>query len=94
LLKSVFSNLAQGPTSIFFLQDWHGTYAKFSATVEAHFNAGLRWVADFDLAAFYETISHELLLRTAYPRLADSDDARWLKQCLSACNSSGGVTPT
>jgi hypothetical protein len=83
LLKSVFSNVAQGPQSIFFLQDWHQTYAKFSETVEAHFRAGRRWVADFDLAAFYETISHDLLLRTASPRLRDSDDARWLKQCLS-----------
>lgn len=87
LLKSVFSNIAQPKRSIFFLRDWHRTYASFSTRVEKHFKSGLTWVADFDLAAFYETISHDLLLRTAYPRLRDSDESRWLKACLSKWTS-------
>lgn len=36
--------------------------------------AGRVWVADFDLAAFYETISHDLLLRVAYPRHSSTED--------------------
>ncbi len=68
-LKSVFSNVLQDETAgIFFLQDWHDTYYKFERKIEALFNAGLRWIAHFDLAAFYDTISHDLLLRTAFPK--------------------------
>jgi Reverse transcriptase (RNA-dependent DNA polymerase) len=87
LFRSVFSNVLDRPGSIFFFRDWHETYSAFSGKVERHYANGLKWVADFDLAAFYETISHELLLRTAYPRLCDTDDVRWIKECLGAWTS-------
>jgi hypothetical protein len=41
----------------------------------------LRWVGDFDLTAFYDTISHELLLRTIYPRTKNGD-LDWFENCL------------
>ena len=83
-LQSVFSNLLQKEkASIFFLQDWHSTYYQFERKIEALFNMGLRWIAHFDLAAFYDTISHDLLLRTAFPRGGFSDGTDkilgWLK---------------
>lgn len=84
LYKTVFSNVVQSPRSIFFFKSWRRTYTAFTAKVDKHYGKGLHWVADFDLAAFYETISHELLLRTAYPRLARSDDVQWVRSCLSA----------
>ncbi|MFH0903195.1 MAG: RNA-directed DNA polymerase, partial [Pseudomonadota bacterium] len=87
LLRCVFSNVPEKPGSIFFLRDWHQTYSAFSHKVEQHYGSGLRWVADFDLAAFYETISHELLLRTAFPRLQDTADVVWIKKCLGAWTS-------
>ena len=34
---------------------------------------GLRWDGNFDLAAFYDTISYELLLRNIYPRTTNAD---------------------
>jgi hypothetical protein len=73
-MQYVFSNILQTPNSIFFVRDWRGTYRAFQKRIESHFRAGLRWVADFDLAAFYDTISHELLLRTAYPRLVTTPE--------------------
>ena len=46
----------------------------------------MRWVGDFDLAAFYDTISHELLLKTTYPRTTNSD-LDWFASCLRKWSS-------
>ncbi len=60
--KSVFSNcLTSDLDSIFFLQDWRLTYHLFKARLQRHLDAGNQWIAHFDLAAFYETISHRAL---------------------------------
>lgn len=65
----VFSNvLNDQPASIFFVQRWQRTYASFQAICETHYLAGYRWVAHFDLAAFYDTISHDLLIQRVSPR--------------------------
>lgn len=85
--KTVFSNIQQPLVSIFFVEKWQVTYAAFSAQVEKHFYSGRTWVADFDLAAFYETISHDLLLRTAFPRSRQTESMTWLRGCLSAWTS-------
>ena len=55
------------------MQDWHDTYYRYTKKIEGLYNSGLRWVAHFDLAAFYDTISHDLLLRTAYPKKGFAD---------------------
>ena len=68
-LKYVFSNiLNSGKDSIFFLRDWHYCYAVFQKKVAEYFDKGHRWVAKFDLAAFYDTISYDILLRTLFPK--------------------------
>lgn len=70
----VFSNiLNKSHDSIFFLEDWHKTYRLFEKQCEIHFRDGYRWIADFDLAAFYETISHEMLVRAVFPRGGSRD---------------------
>src|SRR4029453_7108136 len=83
-LRTIFSNVLQKQEgSIFFFYDWRQTYYKFKKKLEVLFNAGLRWTAHFDLAAFYDTISHDLLLRTAFPREQLGEDGRkileWFK---------------
>ncbi len=61
-LKQVFSNcLERDPSSIFFLQDWRRTYHDFQLQLQQHLHSGYTWIAHFDLAAFYETISHRAL---------------------------------
>ena len=57
--KVVFSNILQKPESIFFFRQWQYTYGAFQRRIKNHYAAGMRWVGDFDLAAFYETVSHE-----------------------------------
>jgi retron-type reverse transcriptase len=78
--KTVFSNIVQRPAgSIFFLQNWQHSYGLFQAKVERYFLAQYRWIAHFDLAAFYDTICHDMLLRTAFPRTADGARLRILQ---------------
>lgn len=68
-LKQVFSNcLERRGDSIFFLQDWRKSYYLFQKQLQAHLNAGYSWIAHFDLAAFYETISHRALRSILAPR--------------------------
>ncbi|MEK9136924.1 MAG: reverse transcriptase domain-containing protein, partial [Bacteroidota bacterium] len=68
-LKTVYSNvLDPNQESIFFVKDWHLTYNAFTKKIQFLYRQGFHWIAAFDLAAYYDTISHDLLLRTAFPR--------------------------
>ena len=84
--KVVFSNILKEPDSIFFFRRWQDTYGAFKRRINKHYAGGMRWVGDFDLAAFYDTISHELLLRTIYPRTTNSD-LDWIARCLKTWSS-------
>lgn len=85
--KVVFSNILQRDNSIFFFKRWQETYAAFQRRIRKHYDSGLRWVGDFDLAAFYDTVSHELLLKTIYPRTPVNGDMEWLRGCLGTWSS-------
>ncbi|MGH9892394.1 MAG: reverse transcriptase domain-containing protein, partial [bacterium] len=82
----VFSNILEKPDNIYFFRRWQVTYRAFQQRIRKHYQAGLRWVGDFDLAAFYDTISHELLMKTIYPRTSNTD-LDWMKDCLQIWSS-------
>ena len=84
--KFVFSNILEKPKSIFFFRRWQDTYGAFQRRIKKHYGGGMRWIGDFDLAAFYDTISHELLLRTIYPRTTTAD-LDWIAKCLKTWSS-------
>jgi hypothetical protein len=84
--KVVFSNILEKPDSIFFFRRWQHTYRAFQRRIHKHYHDGMRWVGDFDLAAFYDTISHELLFKTIYPEQTDSD-LGWFSECLRTWSS-------
>ncbi len=87
--QHVFSNILQQSDSVFFFRDWRSTYRAFTRKIEQYFTSGRRWVADFDLAAFYDTISHDLLLRTVYPKLIDGEDLRLVRSWLAEWTAEG-----
>lgn len=67
-LDTVFSNkLAEPGDSIFFTERWQHTYQAFQDKCEEYFTKGYKWAAHFDLSAYYDTISHDLLIRIAAP---------------------------
>ncbi len=79
--RTIFSNILEKQDSIYFFRRWQDTYRTFQRRIVRHYASGRRWVGDFDLAAFYDTISHELLLRTIFPR-SSSNDMAWIADCL------------
>ncbi|OGO38336.1 MAG: hypothetical protein A2W35_22055 [Chloroflexi bacterium RBG_16_57_11] len=67
--RAVFSNwLSRRNESDFFMSDWQHGYKSFRHRLIEGFENGYTWVADFDLAAFYETIPHDLLIKMLIPR--------------------------
>ncbi len=72
--KYVFSHiLNRSADKNFFFEHWRKCYGRFCYRVQAAFDSGMRWVAYFDLAAYYDTISHELLLDSIFPRGGSAD---------------------
>jgi hypothetical protein len=68
-LETVFSNkLAEPSDSIFFTERWQVTYRAFQDKCTEYFAKGYRWAAHLDLSAYYDTISHDLLIRIVSPR--------------------------
>jgi retron-type reverse transcriptase len=71
-LVCVFSNQLSTPAdSIFFTEQWQHTYQKFQKKCRQLFNNGHKWSADVDLAAYYDTISHNVLKQIVSPRMND-----------------------
>lgn len=86
--KVVFSNLLNvDDKSIFFLQSWRNCYRQYLDQISRVYTHGYKWVAHFDLAAYYDTISHELLLKTVYPKTKLGPNAEticgWLKHWIT-----------
>lgn len=67
--NTVFSNILTTPhNSIFFTENWQTTYGAFQQECQKYFNQGFNWSAQFDLAAYYDTISHDLLMKIVSSR--------------------------
>lgn len=82
-LETVFSNkLASPKDSIFFMERWQMTYSAFQSKCTEAFDQGLRWSAHFDLSAYYDTISHDLLLSIASPDNSEPDTLNAVKDWL------------
>lgn len=81
--KAIFSNwLTKENDSAFFLSDWKYGYLELRKALKGLLRHGFTWMANFDLAAFYDTIPHELLLRTIAPRGGNSDLTDFISLCL------------
>lgn len=79
-LETVFSNkLAQPQNSIFFVERWQETYHAFQDKCTQLFNLGYKWSVHFDLSAFYDTISHDLLLADVPDHNTKKHIATWLQ---------------
>lgn len=86
--RLVFSAcLNSKPDSIFFLQDWRRTYHDFQLRLGRHLALGNHWIAHFDLAAFYETISHKALQSVVSPSGGSNEAWEMIRRCLCVWTS-------
>ena len=94
-LKTVFSNkLSEPRNSIFFVERWQTTYRAFQEKCTKLFNEGYTWSVHFDLSAFYDTISHDLLLAIESSQSNDSDTRDTVKQWLQKWSAESIKTMT
>lgn len=78
----VFSNLLNhDPASVFFFEDWRRSYQRFRQAIKRSYSRGAPWVGHFDLASYYDTIDHHVLVRQV-TKARNSDLAALLCDCL------------
>lgn len=85
---AVFSNWVNDKKdSIFFVQHWKNGYYQLRKNILISFSVGKRWVAKVDLSAFYETIPHDLLLKTAFPQGGGAELSEHVLRCFEIWSS-------
>ncbi|GAB4483142.1 MAG: hypothetical protein OHK006_03250 [Thermodesulfovibrionales bacterium] len=91
-MKTVFSNKLASPNdSIFFMEHWQTTYRAFQKKCEEVFEAGYKWSAHFDLSAYYDTISHDLLMSIVSPGGRGSPTLEIVKEWLQVWSASDRI---
>ncbi len=85
--KRVFAHLYGGKSSQFFYMQWKRSYRKFGNKVEKSFIDGYDYIANFDLAAFYDSIDHHVLRHFLIALNINEDTVNFLLQCLKIWTS-------
>lgn len=83
--KVVFSNLSSD-NKIFFFENWKISYKYFREQISKIYK-DRKWVAHFDLAAFFDTISHDHVTNLLNPRNPYSDMSVLIKKILKCWTS-------
>ena len=64
------------------MERWQTTYRAFQKKCTEAFNQGYRWSAYFDLSAYYDTISHDLLWSIVSSNNNNPDTGNSIKEWL------------
>lgn len=83
--KVVFSSHSN-PNKIFFFESWKTSYKRFITRIREIYKEN-RWTAHFDLAAYFDTISHNHISNLMTPIKQDSEIAVFIRKVLSAWSS-------
>lgn len=86
-LKMTFGHLYAGKSSAFFYLKWQKGYKAYSDAVVDNVKRGFRFVANFDLAAFYDSIDHNVLKYYLKELKVDDDLIEFLLVCLHTWTS-------
>lgn len=96
--KVVFSNFLNSDDSIFFVEEWRKGFSLLKRRINKIHDDGYHWVGHFDLSAFYDTVSHDLVGKTLTQRGAHTELINLLEKCLSklthssrSCQHSHGI---
>ncbi|WP_156898258.1 RNA-directed DNA polymerase [Methylocapsa acidiphila] len=86
--KRVFAHLYAGKSSVFFYFKWQDSYRLMARTIRELHSNRFTYVANFDLAAFYDSIDHHVLKHFLKDVGLDEDAIKILMQCLRQWTSS------
>jgi retron-type reverse transcriptase len=84
----VFAHLYAGRSSPFFYKRWQNSYRRFAQKIRAAYADGYDYIADFDLASFYDSIDHHVLRHFLVDLKIDEDTIDFLLDCLKVWTSS------
>lgn len=70
-------------SKIFFLRKWKDQWKNYNVITEKHFKEGYIYFTDFDIASFFDTISHDILSELLYRLHIDEEVIKLLKSCLA-----------
>lgn len=87
-LNKTFGNLYAGKTSKFFYRKWQDGYGSFSEHIRYYINNGFKYVANFDLTSFYDSIDHAVLKYFLSELQIDYELTEFLLKCLKVWTSS------
>lgn len=63
----------QSPKSIYFLSFWKTEYKAYKRAITNYFEQDYEWICKFDLASFYDTINHNILIEIICSEILDDD---------------------
>jgi len=66
--KYVYSYILNKEKNKFFFRRWQEGYNFFKGQLKIYYSENNKWVAHYDLASYYDTISHERLLKDIFPK--------------------------
>jgi hypothetical protein len=77
-------NTSQSPEEdrIFFYKPWKSQWRKFEKKTKYHYESGYRYLAEFDIASFFDTIDHEILSSVLEEQGVEKDLICFLKGLL------------
>jgi hypothetical protein len=84
---NVFGNIfthSKAENNIFFYEKWKNQWKKFNDYKKQAFDEGYEFTAEFDIASFYDTIDHNILLSILKQYDIGDSLLNLLKKCLSA----------
>jgi hypothetical protein len=78
-------NTSKSKDSKFFYKKWKEQWRRFEDKTKEHFSFGYEYLADFDIASFYDSIDHQILEQILINRFSiDKELVEFLNHCLSA----------
>lgn len=86
--KRVFAHLYAGKSSSFFNIKWQRSYKKFANRLRDCHSRGFDHIANFDLASFYDSIDHHVLVHFLRELKIDEETIEYLMLCLRKWTSS------
>jgi len=77
----------------FFLKPWKNNYKLFRNQIKQAYKQGYRYISDFDISAFYDTIQHNLFCKVFSPRGVYGEFCDWIKSYLRnlTCNRQNDI---
>lgn len=68
---------------------WGSQWRKFNKKIQSYYKAGFKWIAEFDIASFYDTINHSILKSILELNEIDERLVELLQYYLSEWSKSG-----